>query len=217
MPILEHAAASQSIVKTCGLDFAMSIFPGEEETARRGTFYLKPEYDFLYLLKNTYYPDQIDLFNLAIGGITQLICLVKPSDVSAGVREPFVQALKMGCLPIQRTKYQFILTFTPPFGQFPIYDHESAKGRVQKEDDEWTGRWKVDDNVDGTWATRKISSDSSTCRYPIGALYGKYKNEDLEKAVKPVFGFWMFPVSVDDDVSGKLPSSDDELNQVSTK
>lgn len=85
---------------------------------------------------------------------------------------------------------------------------------MQKEDDEWTGKWRIDDSVDGIWATRKLS-DGSTYKHPIGALYGKYKDEDLEKAVKPAFGFWVFPVAVD--VFGKIPSSDDEFYQVFTK
>lgn len=72
----------------------------------------------------------------------------------------------------------------------------------------------MDDDVDDIWATRKIS-DGSTCKHPIGASHGKYKYEDLEKAVKPAFGFWMFPVAVD--AFGKVPSSDDELDQIFTK
>jgi hypothetical protein len=28
----------------------------------------------------------------------------------------------------------------------------------------------------------------------VGALHEKYRNEDLEKAVKPAFGFWLFPL-----------------------
>lgn len=285
----------------------------EEETARSGTFYFNPEYDFLqiqpgiwaeqslmdflYHLKNTYDPHHIGLLNLAIGGISALqatdLCSIKPSDVNIGLRESFIQTLTqlqevffvesvaagrqiLGALsgiafnevifnrsmpiaattptfdrlhqdprpiagdlehayigegplrmlyiwqqllktwnvsPIQ-TSYQFILTFTPPFSQFEIHDQWSAKQWVQKEDDEWTGRWRIDDNADGIWATRKVS-DGSTCKHPIGALYGKYKDEDLEKAVKPAFGFWMFPIAVD--VFGKVPSSDDEFDQVSTK
>ena len=112
------------------------------------------------------------------------------------------------------TEYQFILNFTLPFGVFEteIYDELSAKQWVQKEEDEWTGRWRIDDNVDGVWATRKLN-DGHICRHPIGALYGKYKDEDLEKAVKPAFGFWMFPV----DVFGKVPSSDDECKKVFSK
>lgn len=69
--------------------------------------------------------------------------------------------------------------------------------------------------MDDIRATREIS-DGSTCRYQIGVLYGKYKDEDINKVVKPTFGFWMFPVTVDG-VLGKVPSSDDESNQVSTK
>lgn len=52
---------------------------------------------------------------------------------------------------------------------------------VQKEDDEWTGSWRVRDSIDpGVWATRN-TSDGSTYKHPIGALYGKYKDEDLKK------------------------------------
>lgn len=69
--------------------------------------------------------------------------------------------------------------------------------------------------MDGIWATREISG-GSTCRYQIGILYGKYEDEDIEKVVKPAFGFWMFPVTVDG-VLGKVPSSNHESDQVSTK
>ena len=110
------------------------------------------------------------------------------------------------------TKYQFLLTFIPPGGEFKIDDEWSAKQWVLKEDYEWTGKWRIDDNVDGVWATRKLS-DGHICQHPIGALYGKYKYEDLEKAVKPAFGFWMFPV----DVFGKVPASDDESENIFTK
>ena len=29
---------------------------------------------------------------------------------------------------------------------------------------------------------------------PAGAALEKYRNEDLEKAVRPAFGFWLFPL-----------------------
>ena len=31
---------------------------------------------------------------------------------------------------------------------------------------------------------------------PIGALHEKHVNEDLEKAVRPALGFWLFPINV---------------------
>lgn len=283
----------------------------EEETARPGTFYFNPEYDFLqiqpgfwaeqslmdflYHLKNTWDPHRIGLFNLAIGGTSALLgtdlCFIKPSDVNLRLGESFRQTLTqlqeiflvesvsagrqiLGAMsgvalnefilnrsmpiatstptfdrlyhdprPIagdldhayvgegplkmlyiwqqllktwnvspMRTKYQFLLTFIPPTGEFKIHDEWSAKQWVQKEDYEWTGKWRTDDNVNGVWATRKFS-DGSIWKHPIGALYGKYKDEDLEKAVKPAFGFWMFPV----DVFGKVPSSDEESENIFTK
>lgn len=110
------------------------------------------------------------------------------------------------------TKYQFLLTFVPIASFFEVYDERSAKQWVETEDYEWTGKWRADDNVDGVWATRKYS-DGTIWKQPVGALYGKYKDEDLEKAVKPAFGFWMFPV----DVFGKVPSSGDECKKVFSK
>jgi len=37
--------------------------------------------------------------------------------------------------------------------------------------------------------------------YPVGAEHEKFRNEDLEKAVKPAFGFWLFPL----EALGPLP------------
>jgi hypothetical protein len=33
-------------------------------------------------------------------------------------------------------------------------------------------------------------------KWPIGAESEKYKNKDLEKAVKPTFSFWLFPLDM---------------------
>lgn len=122
------------------------------------------------------------------------------------------QLLKTWDISPIRTKYEFLLTFVPIASFFEVYDERSAKQWVETEDYEWTGKWRADDNVDGVWATRKYS-DGTIWKQPVGALYGKYKDEDLEKAVKPAFGFWMFPV----DVFGKVPSSDDECKKVFSK
>ena len=110
------------------------------------------------------------------------------------------------------TKYQFLLTFVPPGSHPGVHDERSAKQWVEKEDYEWTGKWREDDNVDGVWARRKFS-DGTIWKQPVGTLYGKYKDEDLEKAAKPAFGFWMFPV----DVFGKVPTSDAESENIFTK
>ena len=109
-------------------------------------------------------------------------------------------------------KYHYALSFTPePFThvpcQFAIYDTEQAKEWLQTEEYEWTGKWRVDDDDDDDesfWGIR-TTSNGRTYKYPVGALHERYRHEDLEKAVKPAFGFWLFPVCPDK--SGRLPSS----------
>lgn len=123
------------------------------------------------------------------------------------------QLLRRWDISPTRTSYQFLLSFNPPFDPFEVHDLQSANKWVQKEDYEWTGKWQIDDSVDGIWATHKLK-DGSICKHPITALYGKNINEDLEKAVKPAFGFWMFPIA---DAFGDVPSTNDELDRVSSK
>lgn len=106
-------------------------------------------------------------------------------------------------------KYQYVLSFLPiASNRLCIHDKESAKNWLQKEEYEWTGQWRVDNydsdnDEEGFWGIR-TTSDGRPYKYPVGALHERYRHEDLEKAVKPAFGFWLFPVFPDE--FGKMPS-----------
>lgn len=79
--------------------------------------------------------------------------------------------------------YRFLLAFDPTIAGDPISDRTSAKTWLQKEDDRWNGRAPDDGFLMG----REV-------KWPVGAENEKPINEDLEKAVRPAFGFWLFPV-----------------------
>ena len=127
---------------------------------------------------------------------------------------------KWGVSPPQ-IEYRFYLAFTPIGQDDQIYDHGSAKGWLQKEDDEWRKPWEdgpaessQDQDQEQEKADEPFSGFSSffqkaNKRWPVGAASEKFQNEDPEKAVKPAFGFWLFPV----DALGALPEkgfSEDE-------
>ena len=80
-------------------------------------------------------------------------------------------------------EYRFLLAFDPTLGGGQISDRKSANAWLQKDDDQWNGHAPDDGFL-----------KNSKFRWPVGAEDEKYKNEDLEKAVKPAFGFWLFPV-----------------------
>ena len=97
-------------------------------------------------------------------------------------------------------EYRFCLAFAP--GD-QIYNRENAQRWLQQEDDAWTNP-SGDGSAEGSHIqdeenTDKPFSDFSSffktnVRSRSGASSEKYKNEDLEKAVKPAFGFWLFPI-----------------------
>ncbi|KAI9044326.1 2EXR domain-containing protein [Aspergillus affinis] len=110
--------------------------------------------------------------------------------------------------------YQFILAFEPSWSSRDILDCESASRWLQVEEDEWTGKWRLDDEIkNGCWAKRSPGIKSEFYYEMVGALDGENKYEDLEKAVKPVFGFWIFPLRL----FGKIPSSEKECYEVDGK
>ena len=92
--------------------------------------------------------------------------------------------------------YRFLLAFDPKISgaKSGISDQEGAETWLQLGEDQWHGRGPPDPWLKGT-----------SLKYPVGAHDEKYRNEDLEKAVRPAFGFWLFPlealarVDVDDD------------------
>ena len=100
---------------------------------------------------------------------------------------------KWAAVPSQ-VEYRLLLAFSPP-GQNLVSDRESADAWLQNEEDEWTGKWRLDDRLEnGNWALRYWGSTDRFSHCQVGALHEKYRNEDLEKAVKPAFGFWLFPL-----------------------
>ncbi|KAI9654533.1 MAG: hypothetical protein M1821_006623 [Bathelium mastoideum] len=99
------------------------------------------------------------------------------------------QLLKTWGISPTRVKYYFLLALCP-IAKHQISDCRSAKDWLQLEDDSWNGVQK-----EGPFSGLKL---------PIAAQSEKYKNEDLTKAVKPAFGFWLFPV----DELGALPEKE---------
>lgn len=83
-------------------------------------------------------------------------------------------------------EYRVFLGFVSSTTDSTVYDRESAKVWLQTEDDMWTG------------ANRKVAFEDiathESIKWPVGAETAKYKNEDLDNAVKPAFGFWLFPI-----------------------
>lgn len=137
-----------------------------------------------------------------------------PRSIAGDLRQVYVESdplslfhrwqrlLKKWGISPSEIEYRLMLTFSPPGGQFPIFDQESAKRWVEKEDWEWTGKWRLDDSViDANLALRYFDITDRVTKYPVGALHDKYKSEDLERAVRPAFGFWLFPM----DAFGTLP------------
>ncbi|TVY44269.1 hypothetical protein LOCC1_G006808 [Lachnellula occidentalis] len=104
-------------------------------------------------------------------------------------------------------EYHFYLTFEPLHVGKGIHDHKSASAWLRKEDDVWRGVEssrdqdpKEDTTSDFYRAWRKLN-----IKRPVGAKHEKYKNENLETAVKPAFGFWLFPLAaLDRDDESKM-------------
>ena len=125
---------------------------------------------------------------------------------------------KWGVSPPQ-IEYRFYLAFRPISQEDQIYDRWSAERWLQKEDDAWRnpsegGSAESSQDQDQEMVDKPFSSFSSfferkNIKWPVGASSEKFQNEDLEKAVKPAIGFWLFPV----DALGALPEeglSEDE-------
>ncbi|KAJ5697722.1 hypothetical protein N7488_011406 [Penicillium malachiteum] len=90
--------------------------------------------------------------------------------------------------------YHFMLGSDPP-SQFAITNRKNATDFVQHEDNEWTGAWRLGNSLrNGNWALRYMEYTDRFFECEIGALHEKNLNEDLTKAVKPAFGFWLFPL-----------------------
>ncbi|KAJ5945890.1 hypothetical protein N7454_002729 [Penicillium verhagenii] len=90
--------------------------------------------------------------------------------------------------------YQFMLAFQPPTG-VRISNQGNALQWLRSEDAEWQGAWRLGDSLrNGNWALRYWEFTDRFGECEIGALHERNHNENLEKAVKPAFGFWLFPI-----------------------
>ena len=69
---------------------------------------------------------------------------------------------------------------------------------MRKEDDQWNERAPDD----GFLKNKGV-------KWPVGAEDGKYRNEDLGKAVRPAFGFWLFPVEALGPIDEKMLLEDE--------
>lgn len=88
---------------------------------------------------------------------------------------------RMWCASKPSTDYGLLLCFGPTGDN--ISDRKSAETWLQKQEDQWNGRGHEADFLRG-----------KQVKWPIGAEAEAYKNEDLSKAVRPAFGFWLFPI-----------------------
>lgn len=77
--------------------------------------------------------------------------------------------------------YRFLLAFDPTLRGGPISCLTDAERFLQIEDDVWNGCAPDDGFL-----------NNNDIKWPVGALRDKFKDEDLEKAVRPAFGFWLF-------------------------
>lgn len=102
---------------------------------------------------------------------------------SRDVIQLWLQLLKQWRIVPLGIEYRFLLTFDPTIAEDQLSDRTSAKTWLQKNDDQWNGRAPDDGFLMG----REV-------KWPVGAENEKYINEDLKKAVRPVFGFWLFPI-----------------------
>lgn len=92
---------------------------------------------------------------------------------------------KWGASP-SNVKYRLYVAFEPHHEGDRIFNRTSAEAWLQKEDNVWNAIVEYPE------------------QYP-GAKLEKYKNEDLEKVVRPAFGFWLFPIeSLDQEDDSKV-------------
>ena len=99
--------------------------------------------------------------------------------------EYWLRLLKKWQISPQKVMYRFFLAFDPRVvGGSNISNQVSARAWLQTQEDQWNGKGPGDDflpkDVEAKW--------------PVGAHDERYRNEDLENAVRPAFGFWLFPV-----------------------
>ncbi|KAM0793989.1 hypothetical protein BDR22DRAFT_877317 [Usnea florida] len=97
----------------------------------------------------------------------------------------WLRLLKKWQISPPKVMYRFFLAFDPSIVRGTnISDQVSAKVWLQKQEDQWNGKGPRD-----TFLPEDVEA-----KWPVGAHDEKYRNEDLENAVRPAFGFWLFPV-----------------------
>ncbi|KAJ5636243.1 uncharacterized protein N7484_009556 [Penicillium longicatenatum] len=93
-----------------------------------------------------------------------------------------------------KINYQLLLAFQPP-SRVQISNCKSAADWLRSEDAEWRGEWRLGNEIrNGNWALRYWEYTDRLDECEIGALHERNHDENLEKAVKPAFGFWLFPL-----------------------
>ena len=103
---------------------------------------------------------------------------------SRDVLQYWLRLLKKWQISPQKLGYRFFLAFDPRMTGGNISDHVSAKAWLQKQEDQWNGQGPSDGFL----------PKDVNVKWPVGAHDEKYRNEDLENAVRPAFGFWLFPL-----------------------
>ena len=103
---------------------------------------------------------------------------------SRDVLQYWLLLLKKWQISPQKLRYRFFLTFDPSMAGGNISDQASAKAWLQKQEDHWNGQGPSDGFL----------PKNVKVKWPVGAQDERYRNEDLEHAVRPAFGFWLFPL-----------------------
>ena len=105
-------------------------------------------------------------------------------DRSRDTLHYWLRLLKKWQITPLRISYHFYLAFNPRIAGGNISDQVSAKAWLQKQEDQWNGLAPRD----------KFLPDDVEAKWPVGAHDEKYKDEDMINAVRPAFGFWLFPL-----------------------
>ena len=105
-------------------------------------------------------------------------------DSSRDVLQYWLRLLKKWQISPQKVRYRFFLAFDPRIAGGNISDQVSAKAWLQNQEDQWNGQGPSDGFL----------PKDMQAKWPVGAQDEKYRNEDLENAVRPAFGFWLFPL-----------------------
>ncbi|PWY81712.1 hypothetical protein BO94DRAFT_576643 [Aspergillus sclerotioniger CBS 115572] len=91
-------------------------------------------------------------------------------------------------------EYRVLLAFIPRGDSDRVRDRGSAERWLLKEDCEWKGEPDPFEDPDKPISAFVQRLRQKNIKWPVGANHPKYKYEDMERAVKPAFGFWLFPL-----------------------